>query len=253
MLVGTASVSSLNYTRWRNYTFLERSHILRGGPERAWPQLLNPSTPDLFGWWPSPFLKAMRSSTLTGKWLTGNWFTCMVLLNHILTTPMTQLTFRWWLFVKPLQGEWFSSRWCMCLSLPPFCGLRRNEVLGLPRLLHRYFSIYRNKSWSWKALLYERWDFLCKLEMVEEGAFVIGREEVLTEEELAVTLKVKCSKWVFRARWEERWPGQSTRNAADRPASLNQFQKHASIISYFKGPMVASRYCACLLRSSERV
>ena len=33
-----------------------------------------------------------------------------------------------------LQGEWFSSRWCMCLSLPPFCGLRRNEVLGLPRL-----------------------------------------------------------------------------------------------------------------------
>lgn len=27
----------------------------------------------VFGWWPfSPFLKAMRSSTLTGKWLTGN-------------------------------------------------------------------------------------------------------------------------------------------------------------------------------------
>lgn len=39
----------------------------------------------------------------------------------------------------------------------------------------------------------ERWDFLCKQEMVgEEGAFVIGCEEVLTEEELATTLKVLC-------------------------------------------------------------
>uniref|UniRef100_G1SRZ1 N-lysine methyltransferase SETD6 n=1 Tax=Oryctolagus cuniculus TaxID=9986 RepID=G1SRZ1_RABIT len=44
-----------------------------------------------------------------------------------------------------------------------------------------------------RLLLYERWDFLCKLEMVgEEGAFVIGREEVLTEEELTTTLKVLC-------------------------------------------------------------
>ncbi|XP_036688510.1 N-lysine methyltransferase SETD6 isoform X7 [Balaenoptera musculus] len=44
-----------------------------------------------------------------------------------------------------------------------------------------------------RLLLYERWDFLCKLEMVgEEGAFVIGWEEVLTEEELAMTLKVLC-------------------------------------------------------------
>ncbi|KAM5262830.1 N-lysine methyltransferase SETD6 [Ctenodactylus gundi] len=41
--------------------------------------------------------------------------------------------------------------------------------------------------------LRERWDFLCKLEMVgEEGAFVIGREAVLTEEELIATLKVLC-------------------------------------------------------------
>ncbi|KAK1330460.1 hypothetical protein QTO34_010649 [Cnephaeus nilssonii] len=41
--------------------------------------------------------------------------------------------------------------------------------------------------------LLERWDYLCKLEMVgEEGAFVIGREEVLTEEELTTTLKVLC-------------------------------------------------------------
>ncbi|XP_070254784.1 N-lysine methyltransferase SETD6 [Myotis yumanensis] len=41
--------------------------------------------------------------------------------------------------------------------------------------------------------LCERWDYLCELEMVgEEGAFVIGREEVLTEEELTTTLKVLC-------------------------------------------------------------
>lgn len=46
------------------------------------------------------------------------------------------------------------------------------------------------KAEAERLLLYERWDFLCKLEMVgEEGAFVIGREEVLTEEELTTTLK----------------------------------------------------------------
>lgn len=46
---------------------------------------------------------------------------------------------------------------------------------------------------SERLLLSERWDFLCKLEMVgEEGAFVIGRKEVLTEEELITTLKVLC-------------------------------------------------------------
>lgn len=33
----------------------------------------------------------------------------------------------------------------------------------------------------------------------EEGAFVIGREEVLTEEELTTTLKVKSQKWPFTA------------------------------------------------------
>uniref|UniRef100_A0A8C8RX81 N-lysine methyltransferase SETD6 n=1 Tax=Pelusios castaneus TaxID=367368 RepID=A0A8C8RX81_9SAUR len=42
-------------------------------------------------------------------------------------------------------------------------------------------------------LVSEQWDFLCQLEMVgEEGAFVIGWEEVLTEEELSMTLKVLC-------------------------------------------------------------
>lgn len=42
-----------------------------------------------------------------------------------------------------------------------------------------------------QQLVLEQWDFLCQLEMVgEEGAFVLGWNEVLTEEELSVTLKV---------------------------------------------------------------
>ncbi|KAM4722185.1 N-lysine methyltransferase SETD6 isoform 2-T2 [Rhinophrynus dorsalis] len=39
----------------------------------------------------------------------------------------------------------------------------------------------------------ERWDFLCHMEMVgEEGAFVFGCEEVMTEEELRACLKLLC-------------------------------------------------------------
>ncbi|XP_038168797.1 N-lysine methyltransferase SETD6 [Arvicola amphibius] len=54
-------------------------------------------------------------------------------------------------------------------------------------------ALQGTKDEAERQLLCERWDFLCKLEMVgEEGAFVIGREEVLTEEELATTLKVLC-------------------------------------------------------------
>lgn len=41
----------------------------------------------------------------------------------------------------------------------------------------------------------EQWDFLCQLEMVgEEGAFVLSWDEVLTEEELSMTLKVGTAK-----------------------------------------------------------
>lgn len=46
----------------------------------------------------------------------------------------------------------------------------------------------------------------------EEGAFVIGREEVLTEEELATTLKVNAQNEYLEL--DERWPGQSLLNAA---------------------------------------
>lgn len=58
-----------------------------------------------------------------------------------------------------------------------------------PPVFIHYFTGAKDEAE--RQLLCERWDFLCKLEMVgEEGAFVIGREEVLTEEELATTLKV---------------------------------------------------------------
>ncbi|XP_006878787.1 PREDICTED: N-lysine methyltransferase SETD6 [Elephantulus edwardii] len=51
----------------------------------------------------------------------------------------------------------------------------------------------QGKAETERLVLYERWDFLCQLEMVgEEGAFVIGWEEVVTEEELTTTLKVLC-------------------------------------------------------------
>lgn len=52
------------------------------------------------------------------------------------------------------------------------------------------------KSEAQRQLVSEQWDFLCQLEMVgEEGAFVLGWDEVLTEEELSVTLKVRMARW----------------------------------------------------------
>lgn len=60
---------------------------------------------------------------------------------------------------------------------------------GVVSSLHHFIG---TKDETEKLLLHERWDFLCEREMVgEEGAFVIGCEEVLTEEELAATLKVQ--------------------------------------------------------------
>lgn len=51
------------------------------------------------------------------------------------------------------------------------------------------------RSEAQQQLVSEQWDFLCQLEMVgEEGAFVLGWDEVLTEEELSVTLKVSTAQ-----------------------------------------------------------
>ncbi|XP_057569634.1 N-lysine methyltransferase SETD6 isoform X2 [Hippopotamus amphibius kiboko] len=68
-----------------------------------------------------------------------------------------------------------------------------DDTADIQMVTVREAALQGTKVEAERLLLYERWDFLCKLEMVgEEGAFVIGREEVLTEEELATTLKVLC-------------------------------------------------------------
>ncbi|XP_036044665.1 N-lysine methyltransferase SETD6 isoform X2 [Onychomys torridus] len=68
-----------------------------------------------------------------------------------------------------------------------------DDTADIQMVTLRDAALQGTKDEAERLLLCERWDFLCKLEMVgEEGAFVIGREEVLTEEELATTLKVLC-------------------------------------------------------------
>nr|XP_042133185.1 N-lysine methyltransferase SETD6 isoform X1 [Peromyscus maniculatus bairdii] len=68
-----------------------------------------------------------------------------------------------------------------------------DDTADIQMVTVRDAALQGTKDEAARLLLCERWDFLCKLEMVgEEGAFVIGREEVLTEEELATTLKVLC-------------------------------------------------------------
>ncbi|XP_046290857.1 N-lysine methyltransferase SETD6 isoform X2 [Marmota monax] len=68
-----------------------------------------------------------------------------------------------------------------------------DDTADIQMVTVREAAVRGTKGEAERLQLYERWDFLCKLEMVgEEGAFVIGREEVLTEEELAATLKVLC-------------------------------------------------------------
>nr|XP_035137630.1 N-lysine methyltransferase SETD6 isoform X4 [Callithrix jacchus] len=68
-----------------------------------------------------------------------------------------------------------------------------DDTADIQMVIVREAALQGTKTEAERLLLYERWDFLCKLEMVgEEGAFVIGREEVLTEEELTTTLKVLC-------------------------------------------------------------
>lgn len=68
-----------------------------------------------------------------------------------------------------------------------------NDTADIQMVTVREAALQGVRGEAERLLLFERWDFLCKLEMVgEEGAFVIGREEVLTEEELTATLKVLC-------------------------------------------------------------
>ncbi|XP_031196845.1 N-lysine methyltransferase SETD6 isoform X2 [Mastomys coucha] len=68
-----------------------------------------------------------------------------------------------------------------------------DDTADIQMVTVRDAALQGTKNETEKLQLHERWDFLCKQEMVgEEGAFVIGCEEVLTEEELATTLKVLC-------------------------------------------------------------
>jgi len=73
MLVGISSVPLLNCTHWKA---LSKRELIFMGLARHLLGLV-PASPFhpriVFGWWPlSPFLKAMKFSTLTGKWLIGN-------------------------------------------------------------------------------------------------------------------------------------------------------------------------------------
>ncbi|KAM8985102.1 N-lysine methyltransferase SETD6 isoform 1-T1 [Ara ararauna] len=68
-----------------------------------------------------------------------------------------------------------------------------NDTAHIQMVTVRTAALQRARSEAQQRLVSEQWDFLCQLEMVgEEGAFVLGWDEVLTEEELSVTLKVLC-------------------------------------------------------------
>ncbi|XP_053934605.1 N-lysine methyltransferase SETD6 isoform X2 [Cuculus canorus] len=68
-----------------------------------------------------------------------------------------------------------------------------NDTADIQMVTVRRAALQRARSKAEQQLVSEQWDFLCQLEMVgEEGAFVLGWEEVLTEEELSMTLKVLC-------------------------------------------------------------
>ncbi|MEE6500230.1 hypothetical protein FKM82_003711 [Ascaphus truei] len=68
-----------------------------------------------------------------------------------------------------------------------------NETADIQMVTLREAALQAVESAAERAQVQERWDFLCHMEMVgEEGAFVFGSEEVMTEEELSASLKVLC-------------------------------------------------------------
>ncbi|XP_064375515.1 N-lysine methyltransferase SETD6 isoform X1 [Dromaius novaehollandiae] len=74
----------------------------------------------------------------------------------------------------------------------PYPG-NTNDTADIQMVTVRKAALQRAKSEAEQQLVSQQWDFLCQLEMVgEEGAFVLGWDEVLTEEELSMTLKVLC-------------------------------------------------------------
>ncbi|KAJ6666193.1 hypothetical protein lerEdw1_001098 [Lerista edwardsae] len=72
----------------------------------------------------------------------------------------------------------------------PYPG-NTNDAADIQMLTLYKAALQAAKTEAERQLVSEQWDFLCQLEMVgEEGAFVIGWEKVLTEEELVMALKV---------------------------------------------------------------
>ncbi|CAI9616566.1 unnamed protein product [Staurois parvus] len=68
-----------------------------------------------------------------------------------------------------------------------------NDTADIPMGVLREAALQGAESEEEKAKLQERWSFLCRMEMVgEEGAFVFGCEEVLTDDELKTCLKLLC-------------------------------------------------------------
>ncbi|NP_001085404.1 N-lysine methyltransferase setd6 [Xenopus laevis] len=68
-----------------------------------------------------------------------------------------------------------------------------NETADIQMVTMREAALQAAQTEDDRLEMQKRWDFLCHIEMVgEEGAFVFGLEEVMTEEELKVSLKVLC-------------------------------------------------------------
>uniref|UniRef100_H9G6A5 N-lysine methyltransferase SETD6 n=1 Tax=Anolis carolinensis TaxID=28377 RepID=H9G6A5_ANOCA len=81
----------------------------------------------------------------------------------------------------------------------PYPG-NTNDAADIPMLTLLQAALEGAKTEEERKLTLEQWAYLCGLEMVgEEGAFVIGWEDVLTEEELYVSLKV--GEWPRRIFW----------------------------------------------------
>ncbi|XP_060110260.1 N-lysine methyltransferase SETD6 [Heteronotia binoei] len=72
----------------------------------------------------------------------------------------------------------------------PYPG-NRDDAADIQMLTLCKAALQAAKTDAEQQLVLEQWDLLCQMEMVgEEGAFVIGWEKVLTEEELFTALKV---------------------------------------------------------------
>uniref|UniRef100_A0A5S6M7R8 N-lysine methyltransferase SETD6 n=1 Tax=Xenopus tropicalis TaxID=8364 RepID=A0A5S6M7R8_XENTR len=68
-----------------------------------------------------------------------------------------------------------------------------NETADIQMVTVREAAFQVARTEEDRLEMQKRWDFLCHIEIVgEEGAFVFGLEEVMTEEELKACLKVLC-------------------------------------------------------------